>query len=698
MNRDYLLELLDDYLEGELNESRQAELEALLLQHPEARQLYWDYMQQHMLIQKIEQESDGRVLASEEIAPASSACTPTQTGKRIRWPWLVGLVAAGLLCAVGLAQYFTPRPTPIQAGPELVLASASQVTVVRAGAEQPAQAGMALRWGDRVVVAEEGSAVVRHRDVFRLDLGSDSTVALTEADGRKVVDLSQGKVSVQRSSAAPDMQVTTPTAEAQLPAGPGKCLVVAAPTSTRLEVESGTTQLRRKSDQQATEVGPGSYAVAAPGLPLAARPMPKHDAGDGSPVLLATWLGGAGASSLSAAAVAPDGSIYLAGTLPGADVSLWRPDRVSGKGDGLVLRLAAEGSRLLAAMRFDGTVDALRLDDAGNVLVAGGFGCAKLDATLRHALWTAPLKGKNSRIVSGPDAGAVLLTGATITVLDAQGNKQNAWTIVDRDVRDIVCDVEGRQVFVAGCSFPDKVGRVIPFVHSYDTRGQRLWSAYDWTTEQIIARGLGAGSEGMCLALGRDGQLYVAGQAHGGTTVWGRQSQDINQQLPLARGDRFQAAYGIGSQHLTFLARLDARTGRSESGTVLLGRQSADKGASMRPSALAVDAEGRVYVGGWAGATPPTSKGAFGLHGQGGGAFLCIFDRDFKRVYAARLCGGKTTALAVGAGAIVAAGDGRDGLTTVRPLQPEPLGDDGWLVVFRKTPGIEYESPILPLR
>lgn len=697
MNRDQLLELLDDYLEGELTESRQVELEAQLLQHPAARQLYWEYMQQHLLIQKIEQESDGRVLASTEIAPAGAACAPAPAGKRPRWPWLIGL-AAGLLCAVGVAQYFRPGPAPVPPGAELMLASASQATIVRDGAEQAGQPGMALHWGDRVVVAEDGAAVVRHQNAFKLDIGGDSAVALAEADGRKVLDVSQGKVAVERSGAAPALQINTPTAESQLPAGAGKCLVVAAPTSTRLEVESGTAQLRRKSDQLATEVSPGTYAVAAPGLPMAARPIPKHESGDNSPVLLATWLGGTGASTLSAVAVAADGSIYAAGTLPGADVSLWRPDRVNGKGDGLILRLAADGSRLLAVMRLEGTVDALRLDEAGHVLAAGSFGCAKLDASLRQTLWTAPLKSKNSRIVAGPDGGAVVLTGAAITVLDGQGKKHTAWTIADRDVRDIACDVVGRQVFVAGCSFADKVGRVVPFVRAYDTAGNRLWNAYDWTPEQIIAKGLGAGSEGVCLALGRDGQLYVAGQAHGGNTVWGRGSQDIDQKLPSPRGDRFQAAYNIGNQHLTFIGRLDARTGRAEAGTVLLGRHTADKGASMRPSALAVDVEGRVYVGGWAGATPPTSKGAFGLHGQGGGAFLCVFDRDFNRLYAARLCGGKTTALAVGASAIIAAGDARDGLTTVRPVQPEPLGDDGWLVVFRKTPGIEYESPILPLR
>jgi hypothetical protein len=115
----------------------------------------------------------------------------------------------------------------------------------------------------------------------------------------------------------------------------------------------------------------------------------------------------------------------------------------------------------------------------------------------------------------------------------------------------------------------------------------------------------------------------------------------------------------------------------------------------MQPSALAVDAEGRIYVGGWAGATPPISHGAFGLAGPGEGAFLCVFDHDFKRLYAARLCGGTTTAVASGGGVVAVAGRARDGLNTIAPLQAEPAGEeDGWLILFRKAPGTEYQSPI----
>jgi hypothetical protein len=300
-------------------------------------------------------------------------------------------------------------------------------------------------------------------------------------------------------------------------------------------------------------------------------------------------------------------------------------------------------------------------------------------------------------MVAGPEGGAVVLTNTAVTVLDAMGKVRHQWAVAERQVNDIACDPESRTVYVTGATLPDAVGRVGPFVHGYDLAGRQLWKAYDWTPEQMVAHSLGASSEGLRLALGRDGQVYVAGRSHGGNTVWGRRSDNLKVKLLPERRDRFQSGANSGNQHLTFVGRIDARTGLTDTGTLLLARHLKDQPASMRPAALAVDAEGRIYVGGWAGATPPASRGAFGLHGEGGGAFLCVFDRDFNRLYAARLCGGNTTALAAGAGSVVAAGTARDGLTTVRPFQPEPVGEDGWLVVFRKTPGIEYESPFVPL-
>ena len=288
-----------------------------------------------------------------------------------------------------------------------------------------------------------------------------------------------------------------------------------------------------------------------------------------------------------------------------------------------------------------------------------------------------------------------MLTGDRISVLDRNGKVQKQWSCADRRVYDIVCDPISRVVYATGSNIPGSNEGEIPFIYAFDLTGKRLWTAHDWTRQQVEGEKLTAGSVGLRLTLDKDGQLYVAGASHGGNTVWGRQSDNLGERLP-GKTDRYQNPYNIRSQFLTFVGRLDARTGHVLQGTMLLGRAEKGHGSSMQPAALAVDAEGRVYVGGWAGATPPVSRGAFGLRGEGEGAFLCVFDHDFTRLYAARLCGGTATAIATGPNAIAVAGHARDGLNTVAPFQAEPAGgEDGWLILFRKVPSTEYQSPIL---
>jgi hypothetical protein len=363
--------------------------------------------------------------------------------------------------------------------------------------------------------------------------------------------------------------------------------------------------------------------------------------------------------------------------------------------------LAASGNEVLAALRFDGSISDLRTDDKGRVYVTGSFGSAAIDPTVTRVLWSANVGGKEARIAPGPDGGAVVLAGDTVTVLDSRGKAAVEWTIAASTFQDLVCDVSERRVYVTGSTY--RRGRPagqkstpveVAFVHAYDLRGSRLWVAYDWSGQEVADEGLMADTRGVRLALGGDGRLLVAGESGGDNTMWLRQSRDLREKLPAVPGDRYQAAANTRASPITFLGRLDARTGKAEAGTLLLARLRDNKGNAMRPRALAVDDQGRVYVGGASGVSPPISAGAFGA-GSGSGAFFCVFDRDFRRLYATRLSDGTALALAVGKDAIVVAGEARDGLPVVGALQARPGGErDGWAVVFRRRDVPPTESPI----
>jgi hypothetical protein len=418
-------------------------------------------------------------------------------------------------------------------------------------------------------------------------------------------------------------------------------------------------------------------------------------------VVFSTWLGGPGPDKVGGAAVAADGSVILGGTMPRARDDDWKPRSRAGKGDGLVVRLSPRGDRVLSAVRLPGSVDDLDTDAEGHVYVTGSFGTARLDPEVTKVLWKAKAGGKEARVAPAP-GGAAVLAGTTITVLDGHGKAKKDWTVEGAAVLDVACD--GRLVFATGYS--NRRGKLagqktlpvqVAFVRAYDLEGNDVWTAYDWPGQDVADRRLMADTRGCRLAVGPDGKLYLAGESFGGNTIWARGSRDLCEKLPMPVGDKYHRAGNTRANPIAFLARLDPRTGKAEAGTLLLARLPDNNGSAMWPRALAADEQGRVYLGGRSAVSPPVSGGAFGA-GPGGGAFFCVFDRGFNRVYAARLAGGSSAAIAVGARAVVVAGEAPGELPTVAPLQARPAGDtDGWAVAFSRARAHASRSPILAL-
>jgi hypothetical protein len=413
-------------------------------------------------------------------------------------------------------------------------------------------------------------------------------------------------------------------------------------------------------------------------------------------VVLSSYLGGPGDDTMTGAAVLSDGTIVVAGTMP--DAELKPSERIpgqEGRGDGFLLRLSADGKKVLSVTRLDGAIGDLDADAEGNVYVTGAFGSAKLNGRTGRRVWQSNVGGEGARIVAGPKGCAAILSEKRIMLVEADGSATKTWLVEADHVNDIACDTQNNLIFVTG--FHNRWGTPpgqkdypvqVAFVYAFDYNGKKVWAAYDWKGQEAADLHLMADTRGYRLFVGADGKLYVAGESAGGNTIWSRRSQDLKTELPLAKGDKYQVPFNTAANHITFVGRLDPKTGNTEAGTMLLARLSNNRGNTIRPRALAADESGRVYVGGASASYPPMSPNASGGDFEGGGAFFCVFDRDFKRLYATKLCSGTTAAIGVGERIVVAVGDGSANLKTVNPLQAEAAGgkSDGWLVVFAERP------------
>jgi len=402
--------------------------------------------------------------------------------------------------------------------------------------------------------------------------------------------------------------------------------------------------------------------------------------------VLATYVGGPKTDALTGAAVLPDGSIVVAGTF---DAMLGGPKGKTPEGGrGAVLRYDPDGKPLGRA-DLPGQVADLDVDAAGNLYVAGDFGVRKLDASLEKTLFENETQRAAERVAAGPEGGAVVLAGKEVTLLDAAGKTRTTFEVKCSYATDVTCHPGEKLVVV--CGFDNKRGLPpgqrnypvqVAYVRAFDRAGNVAWNAYGWAGQEVADLHLMADTRAYRVAVGGDGKIYVAGESAGGNSMWTRASHDIEGKDQFVKGDKFQHAYNTGANHITAVARLDARSGRSEVATLLLSRRESGRGANYRPRAIAADAEGNVYVGGFSDAFAPKTPGSFGT--EGGGAYFLVLDKGLKRTYATVLAGsGVAQAVATGGGRIVAVGQCRGDLATFKPHKPS--GDEageGFLVIL----------------
>ncbi len=473
-----------------------------------------------------------------------------------------------------------------------------------------------------------------------------------------------------------------------------RCIELARPANTR------TTKLRLTA---------GRSAFSALALLLLFAGADKARA----QVQTATYLGGPGVDRTAGVAFTADGTLLVAANFaePGPEWLKAVPKSGSSTGDGWVVRLSAKADRVLSAFHCGGTVTDLDVTPAGTVVVAGSFGAALLDRAAAKALWMQPGGGKTARIAPGPDGGAVVLVEKKIHLVNTAGQETKTWAVAGGYATDVTFDAANRLVIV--CGFDNKRGVPpgqknypvqVAFIYAYHPDGRKAWTAYGWKGQEVADLQLMADTRAYRVVMGADGKLYVAGESAGGNTMWLRQSQDLQASLPKAKRDGFQTAFNTRANHITFVGRLDPKTGKTENGTLLLARAANGRGNTIRPRALAADAQGRVYVGGASASSPPVSQGAFGGNYEGGGSFFCIFSPNFQRLYTTKLGeGGGTddavTGIAVTKDRVAVVGAAKTHFTPVQPLQAKPGGSlDGWLVIFRRRGAPAEQSPVPPQR
>jgi hypothetical protein len=406
---------------------------------------------------------------------------------------------------------------------------------------------------------------------------------------------------------------------------------------------------------------------------------------DGSRLLWSTYIGGAETEEVQALDLAPDGSIVVGGWTTSPDFpttpGVLQPRFGFGSvfyafGDGFVARLAADGSRLIWSTYLgpvgDEFVRRLVVLDDGDVVVAG--------ETNAEAFPTTP-----GVFQPAFGSGSILVPDVFVARLAADGSRIVWATYFGAFAQELLGGMavapDGGIVIgglTASLDLP-----VTPGAWQQDLLGS--WDAY-------VAK-LSADGRELLFSTFLGGEGYdqirdLAVDGHGEIFVAGRTATEVGQGFPVTE-DAFQTA--AGTEEDGFVARLSA-DGDTLVASMLLGGAGDDSA-----EAIAVDADGRVYVAGFTSGDgfPVTANAAQPVYGGGiHDGFVARFDRSLGLASSISYVGGaakdQLVSLAT-AGAperVVVAGTtfSADLPTTAAAAQPLPGGGSDALVVALDLP------------
>lgn len=424
----------------------------------------------------------------------------------------------------------------------------------------------------------------------------------------------------------------------------------------------------------------------------------------------ATYVGGAGADSGRAVEIAPDGSVFYAGSLVAENLGT-APVALLGGGNGVVIRMDGSGGKVLGMARLPSPVEDMEINHSnGKIAVAGAFGIAYLDAAGKTVLWSKTIgpgggatDGPGRRVSVGSDGTVAALFNKKVSAFDEAGNPVGQFSVEGTWSNDIAVYGRGKLMVITGFTQKDGGGcsqLQVAWIRAYDATGAIKWKAYDWTHAEAFGRESScADTRGYMLTMGRDDKLYFAGESAGGNTIFRYGAHALTDPGNLIGYDAYTQAYNISSNHITFFGRYDPATGALASGQLILPRLPTTKGNTIRVRGLAADEQGYVYVTGKT-ACCIENRDKLTVNGKPvgpGDGYIFISNPDFKgRVAWTTLAGGDSTeknnryaigAITAASGKVALVGTAIGTMMTRNALQAtgnalSVLNSDGYLAIW----------------
>ncbi|NDP21262.1 MAG: T9SS type A sorting domain-containing protein [Paludibacter sp.] len=320
---------------------------------------------------------------------------------------------------------------------------------------------------------------------------------------------------------------------------------------------------------------------------------------------------------------------------------------------GSVVRLSADGKRVLSITKIGNYAVDISTDDNDNIYVAAGnSGMVKLNRLADQLIYAKVLSKNVYRIDAGKTGYVVILTRpnldftekkmdkVTNIVLSPSGDILFSFGGASTYSNDVCIDETSQSVVVVGWkNFSTWEGAHtypvdVPGYKIYSFSGIQKFEGYNWSNDRNSPNWLNRAENNMADSrisrcdIGQDGLLYFGAECSGGNHIFRYSPYDNMKKVRIVGGDSYHSLTNVGTEFHTFIGRINITNGNYIEGQSFTARLSSGKGNTldMEGGNLTADANGRVYFTGAASSGTPLTLDRLPDLNYTGGAFIYIMN------------------------------------------------------------------------
>jgi len=297
------------------------------------------------------------------------------------------------------------------------------------------------------------------------------------------------------------------------------------------------------------------------------------------------------------------------------------PIGTDGDSDGQLLRLSPDGQSLEQVYRLGSPVLDVAVGNEGEIAVATEHAVSGVDLATDETTWEVESDADSKVVAYGPNGYHVVKLDAQLSVYSPDHTEEHSNEINTSYLTDVDVNGDGESYYVTGFdnkTLPDGNPIQVAYLRAYGFDGELQWEKFGFDGQNLSEN---IADTRLKHVTYHDGELVVGGESAGTQTVFRYDGDRYDGEESVQMVDHYNDLWDSGSAHVAYHARFNAESGEHRASQLTMTRLSDGKSNTFRVNDVAVDNEGRVYVGGQS-AARLAARSAQTVDGQSVGEYV----------------------------------------------------------------------------